>query len=491
MNYEDASRLSLILSVSKLDNIFQILNLLEKNVVKLDILKNTVLIVDDNPAVLSALGQLLEYEVEKVIGIKSPELIPGIIETREVDVFLMDMNFKRGATDGQEGIRWLKSILQDDPDAVVLMITAYGELELAIEAMKCGATDFIAKPWDNEKLVATVRSGIMLKESRKKVRQLKSKQDHLSHYIDAGHEKLYGRSPEMLRVQETIRKVAPSDSNVLILGENGTGKELVAREIHQASVRSNEVFVHVDLGAISESLFESELFGHTRGAFTDAKTDKPGRIEIASGGTLFLDEIGNLHPAMQTKLLNVLQNREIYRIGSNKAQPADFRLISATNQNLPELISEKRFREDLYYRINTIEITAPPLRVRGQDIIDLANYFLEKYRLKHQRTGLLFSGDALDAIQKNPWPGNVRQLQHSVERAVLLADGRKIEAGDIFPDASGSAKLAETRRPTLAELEEITIRESIQKNGGNLAKVSRELGVARSTLYNKLKTYGI
>ena len=454
-------------------------------------MKNSVLIVDDNQAVLSALAQLLEYEVEKVIGIKSPGLIPGIIETQEIDVIIMDMNFSRGSTDGQEGITWLKRILQDDSDAVVLMITAYGEMDLAIEAMKSGATDFIAKPWDNDKLVATVRSGIMLKESRKKVRQLKSKQDHLSHYIDAGHEKLYGKSSEMFRVQETIRKVAPSDSNVLVLGENGTGKELIAREIHQASSRSNEVFVHVDLGAISESLFESELFGHTRGAFTDAKTDKAGRIEIASGGTLFLDEIGNLQPTMQTKLLNVLQNREIYRIGSNKPQAADFRLISATNQDLRAMISENLFREDLYYRINTIELTAPPLRERGPDIIDLANYFLEKYRAKHKRPGLRFSAGALDAIQRNQWPGNVRQLQHSVERAVLMADGRKIEAGDIFPGASERHSPDEIRRPTLAQLEEISIRDSIQRNGGNLSKAARELGVARSTLYNKMKSYGI
>jgi len=453
-------------------------------------LKNSVLIVDDNPAVLSALGQLLEYEVEKVIGIKAPGLIPGITETQEIDLVIMDMNFSRGATDGQEGITWLKRILHDDPDAVVLMITAYGELELAIEAMKCGANDFISKPWDNEKLVATVRSGLMLREARKKVKQLKLKQDHLSKYIDAGQEKFYGRSSEMKMVQETIRKVATSDSNVLVLGENGTGKELIAREIHQASTRSNEVFVHLDLGAISESLFESELFGFNKGAFTDAKSDKPGRIEIASGGTLFLDEIGNLQPAMQTKLLNVLQNREIYRIGSNKPQAANFRLISATNQDLQQMIMEKRFREDLYYRINTIEITAPPLRERGRDIIELANYFLEKYRVKHNRQQLLFSSGALEAIQDNPWPGNVRQLQHSVERAVLLADGRKIESMDIFPGANESQLRDKIKPPTLAEQEEITIRDSIQRNGGNLSKAARELEVARSTLYNKLKTFG-
>lgn len=454
-------------------------------------MSKSVLIVDDSQAVLAALGQLLEYEVEKVIGIKSPDLIPGIFETREIDVIIMDMNFRRGATDGREGITWLKRILQDDPDAVVIMITAYGELELAIEAMKCGATDFIAKPWDNEKLMATVRSGIMLRESRLKVKELKSKQDHLSSYIDAAHEMQYGRSPEMKMIQETIAKIAPSDSNVLILGENGTGKELIAREIHRASGRFGEVFVHVDLGSISESLFESELFGHEKGAFTDALVDKAGRIEIASGGTLFLDEIGNLQPAMQTKLLNVLQNREIYRIGSNKPRQVDFRLISATNQDLKSMIMEKKFREDLYYRINTIEITAPPLRDRGPDILDLANFFLDKYCLKHKRQGLYFSPAALEAIQNNQWPGNVRQLQHSVERAVLMADGRKINAKDLLPGITDSGLRDDTKRPTLAELEEITIRESIQRNAGNLSRVARELGVARSTLYNKMKTFGI
>ena len=452
---------------------------------------NRVLIVDDNPTILAALAQLLESEVEKVIGIKSPELIPGILETQEMDVIIMDMNFSKGVTDGMEGIAWLKTILQSDPDAVVVMITAYGEMDLAIEAMKCGATDFISKPWDNEKLVATVRSGIMLKESRKEVRQLKTKQDHLSQTIESGQEKLYGRSQEMRVVMETIRKVAPSDSNVLVLGENGTGKELIAREIHNASDRSGEVFVHVDLGSISQSLFESELFGHTKGAFTDARSDKPGRIEIASGGSLFLDEIGNLQPEMQTKLLNVLQNREIYRIGSNKPLPSDFRLISATNQDLREMISQKQFREDLYYRINTIEITSPPLRERGEDIIDLAHHFLEKYVQKHKKPGLVFSSKSVDVIQSHRWPGNVRQLQHCMERAVLLTEGRKIEPGDIFPEAHENTLSHETLRPTLAELELITIRESIRRNGGNLSKAARELGVARSTLYNKMKTYGI
>lgn len=452
---------------------------------------NKVLLIDDNPAILAALAQLLETEVEKVIGIKSPEMIPGILETQEMDVIIMDMNFRKGSTDGQEGIAWLKSILQSDSDAVVVMITAYGEMDLAIEAMKCGATDFISKPWDNEKLVATVRSGIMLKESRKKVRQLKSKQDHLSQTIESGQEKLYGKSPGMSVVMETIRKVAPSDSNVLVLGENGTGKELIAREIHNVSDRSGEVFVHVDLGSLSQSLFESELFGHTKGAFTDARSDKPGRIEIASGGTLFLDEIGNLQPEMQAKLLNVLQNREIYRIGSNKALPTDFRLISATNQDLREMISQKQFREDLYYRINTIEITSPPLRERGEDIIELAHHFLEKYVQKHKKAGLVFSTKSIDVIRSHGWPGNVRQLQHCMERAVLLADGRKIEPGDIFPEAHDNTLLRETLRPTLAELELITIRESIRRNGGNLSKAARELGVARSTLYNKMKTYGI
>ena len=450
-----------------------------------------MLIVDDSPAVLVAIGQLLENEAEKVIGIKSPGLIPGIMDTQEIDVIVMDMNFTRGATEGREGIKWLMEILKLDPDAVVVMITAYGEMNLAIEAMKCGATDFISKPWDNEKLMATIRSGLMLKESRKKVKQLKSKQEHLAQCVDSDRERLYGRSSEMLEIMKTIGKVAASDSNVLLLGENGTGKELIAREIHLASDRSGEVFVHVDLGSISESLFESELFGHTKGAFTDARVDKPGRIEIASGGTLFLDEIGNLRPAMQTKLLNVLQNREIYRIGSNKPQAADFRLISATNQNLKELIAVKEFREDLYYRINTIEITAPPLRERGSDIVDLASYFLEKYQVKHKKQGLLLSPPAIEVIQHHEWPGNVRQLQHCMERAVLLTDGRRIEPKDIFPEDFEALLPEHTRRPTLAELESLTIREYIQRNGGNLAKAARELGVARSTLYNKMKVYRI
>lgn len=450
-----------------------------------------LLIVDDNTAVLSALSELLESLSDKLLCVKSPDLIPGILETHDIDVILMDMNFSRGATDGQEGIRWLKKILVNDPDAVVIMITAYGEVDLAIEAMKCGACDFIAKPWDNEKLMATIRSGMMLKESRKKVSQLKSKQDHLSKTIETNHEKLYGKSAEMLMVKDTIRKVARSDSNVLILGENGTGKELVAREIHALSDRRSEVFVHVDMGSISPSLFESELFGHTRGAFTDAKADKPGRIEIASGGTLFLDEIGNLQAEMQTKLLNVLQNREIYRIGSNRPQPVDFRLISATNQDLMELISRRMFREDLYYRINTIEITAPPLRKRGQDIIDLAQYFLDKYKKKHGKFDLGFTPDALKVIQSHDWPGNVRQLQHSMERAVLMADGSKIDPKDIFPGEYTSHSPREIRRPTLSEQEAMIIRDSIQRNGGNLSKAARELGVARSTLYNKMKTYGI
>jgi transcriptional regulator with PAS, ATPase and Fis domain len=292
-------------------------------------------------------------------------------------------------------------------------------------------------------------------------------------------------------VKETIHKVARSDSNVLILGENGTGKELIAREIHLTSDRAGEVFVHVDMGSISSTLFESELFGHTKGAFTDAKNDKPGRIEIASGGTLFLDEIGNLQPEMQTKILNLLQNREIYRIGSNRPITADFRLISATNQDLRNLIAQKLFREDLYYRMNTIEITAPPLRDRGQDIMDLALYFLDKYMQKHQKKDLRFSSDALELIQQHDWPGNVRQLQHSMERAVLMADERKIMPRDIFPDAYASTSAKESKRLTLSEREILIIKESIQRNGGNLSKASRELGVARSTLYNKMKTYGI
>jgi DNA-binding NtrC family response regulator len=399
----------------------------------------------------------------------------------------MDMNFSRGATDGKEGLEWLRRILQDDPDAVVIMITAYSEVNLAIEAMKCGATDFIPKPWDNEKLVATIRSGVMLRASRARVRQLESKKELLNSYLHSGNKELHGNSPGMLRVLDTIRKVADTDSNVLILGENGTGKELIAREIHKRSRRSGEVFVHVDLGSLSQALFESELFGHTRGAFTDARQDRPGRMEIAAGGTLFLDEIGNLPSEMQVKLLNVLQNREIYRIGSNKPVRTDFRLITATNQDLQMMMVKKQFREDLYYRINTIEITAPPLRDRGRDIIELAIHFLEEYGEKHNRKGLSFSDKAIALMEKYGWPGNVRQLEHSVERAVLMAEGRMIRPSDILPGEPVSFSREETRQPTLAELEAMAIRDAIHRHRGNLSKAARELGVARSTLYNKLK----
>jgi two-component system response regulator HydG len=454
-------------------------------------MKGRILIVDDNPNVLSALQQLIETQVEKVICVKSPGLVPGILETQEIDVVLMDMNFRRGSTDGQEGIEWLKRILEDDPEAVVIMITAYSEVNLAIEAMKCGATDFIAKPWDNEKLLATVRSGIMLRASRNRVMQLQSKNNHLKSFIHSEREVLQGNSPEMRKIKETIRKIAASDSNVLVLGENGTGKELIAREIHNMSHRSDEVFVHVDMGSLSASLFESELFGHTKGAFTDAGMDKPGRMEIASGGTLFLDEIGNLQPEMQAKLLNVLQSREVYRLGSNKPVKTDFRLISATNQDLAELISKSKFREDLYYRINTIEITAPPLRARGQDITDLAYYFLEQYMQKHRKKGLVLSEQSLSMIRNYPWPGNVRQLRNSMERAVLLVDGRMISPPHIFQGEEMDFSPEEVRSPTLSELEVMAIRDSIERNKGNLSKAARELGVARSTLYNKMKTYGI
>ena len=453
-------------------------------------MKSNILIVDDNTNVLSALYQLLEDVSDHVTCIKQPDLIPGILETRQVDLIIMDMNFTRGATDGKEGIAWLRRILDDDPETVVIMITAYSEVDLAIEAIKCGATDFISKPWDNEKLLATIRSGLLLSSSRFRIKQLESKKDHLNTCLHSGHERMQGKSSQMLAVYKTITKVSSSDTNVLVLGENGTGKELIARQIHQESDRSDEVFVHVDLGSISESLFESELFGHAKGAFTDAKDDKAGRIEIASGGTLFLDEIGNLSPEMQSKLLNVLQNREIYRLGSNKPISANFRLISATNQDLRKLISQKEFREDLYYRINTIEITAPPLRERGRDVLDLAQFFLEKHSHKYHKQGLGFSGKALDLIGNHSWPGNVRQLQHSIERAVLLAEKRLIEPGDILP-GEGGQNWKEVNRPTLLELELMTIRESILRNRGNLSKVARELGVARSTLYNKMRSYDI
>jgi len=445
-----------------------------------------ILIVDDNINVLTALSQLLEPEFQRVISVDDPEQIPGVMQVENIDLVLLDMNFEKGSSSGEEGIFWLEKILKKDPEMVVILITAYGNIDLAVECIKKGALDFLLKPWDNDKLITTIKSGLKLRQSRNMVRSLQEKQSHLNEMILARQSDFIGRSESVLAIKKLISKIAPSDSTVLIMGENGTGKELIAKEIHNQSDRKDEVFVHVDMGAVSGTLFESELFGHVKGAYTDALKDRAGRFEVASGGTLFLDEIGNLTPGLQAKLLNVIQNREVTRLGSNKPVKVDVRIICATNKDLPEMIEENRFREDLYYRINTIEIVIPPLRERKDDITILSEYFLEEFRKKYSREDIYFSGAFKEYLMEQDWPGNVRQLRSCIEKAVLLTDSRMI-----MPEGSSLNGLPVSRdkndKRSLQEIEKEILLETLSRNNGNIKKTAEELGIARSTVYNKLK----
>ena len=445
-----------------------------------------ILIVDDNINVLTALNQLLEPEFQRVISVNDPEQIPGVMQIENIDVVLLDMNFEKGSSSGEEGIYWLEKILKKDPEMVIILITAYGNIDLAVECIKKGALDFLLKPWDNDKLVTTIKSGLKLRQSRNLVKSLKEKQSHLNKMILDKQSDFIGVSESVLAIRKLISKIAPSDSTVLIMGENGTGKELIAKEIHNQSDRKEEIFVHVDMGAVSDTLFESELFGHVKGAYTDASRDRAGRFEVASGGTLFLDEIGNLTPGLQAKLLNVIQNREVTRLGSNKALKVDVRIICATNKDLPEMIEEDRFREDLYYRINTIEIVIPPLRERKDDITILSEYFLEEFRKKYSRRDIYFSGAFKKYLMEQEWPGNVRQLRSCIEKAVLLTESRMI-----MPEGSSSKRPPVSRdnndKRSLQEIEKEILLETLSRNNGNIKKTAEELGIARSTVYNKLK----
>jgi DNA-binding NtrC family response regulator len=401
------------------------------------------------------------------------------------------MNFQAGINSGNEGLFWLKEILKHDNNISVVMITAYGDVELAVKALREGAIDFILKPWDNDKLLATINAAWKLRTSRKEALILKNDNQFLKKEIKRGEEKIVlGASPTMINVMNIVRKVAGTDANVLITGENGTGKELVAREIHNLSKRSNELMVNVDMGSITESLFESEMFGHVKGAFTDAKEDRTGKFEIAHKGTLFLDEIGNLSLQSQAKLLSALQNRHIVRIGSNRQIPIDIRLICATNCVLPSRVSDGLFREDLLYRINTIQIEVPPLRDRVDDIPVLAFHFLRVYCEKYNKPGKRLSTQALEKLANYQWPGNIREMQHSIEKAVILADTSVIGPSD-FTFSASSKGSAEDDITTLEEMEKKLIAESIKKHDNNLSIVASRLGITRQTLYNKLKKYDL
>ena len=450
-------------------------------------MKNSrVLVVDDNKSVLNALELLLQPMCKEVVVTTSPNQILSLLESKHFDAILLDMNFSAGINSGNEGLYWLRRILEHDTNLSVIMITAYGDVELAVRAVKEGAVDFVLKPWENSRLVVTINTAIQLQNSRKEVKFLKDKEQNLKDVIKKDPTFIIGESQQFKRVLEIVEKVAKTDANILITGENGTGKDVIARELHRQSLRSKEVMVSVDMGSLSDTLFESELFGHVKGAFTDAKDDRAGKFEIARGSTLFMDEIANLSLPLQAKLLVALQNREIVKVGSNKKIPIDIRLVCATNSNLNLLVRKGEFREDLLYRINTIQIEIPPLRERVTDIPLLANFFLSMYSSKYKKPKLKFDNEVMERMKKHAWPGNVRELQHAVEKAVILSDGDTLTQHNfIFPKNTRE----EAPVQTLEEMERIMIEESIHKNEGNLSSVAIQLGISRQTLYNKIKKY--
>jgi len=451
-----------------------------------------VLIVDDDEDVLKAARLFLKKHAESINTEKNPENIPSLLMNNTYDVMLLDMNFSRDVTSGQEGLHWLSRILEIDPSAVVIMITAFGDVNLAVTALKQGATDFVLKPWQNEKLLATVSAAGNLHKTRLEVANLRSRQEQLSADMNQPFSEFIGSSPAMQKVYDTILKVAKTEANVLILGENGTGKELVARSLHRHSPRSKEVFISVDMGAISESLFESELFGHVKGAFTDAGTDRVGRFEVASGGTLFLDEIANLPLAMQSKILRAIETKQVVRLGSNKVIPIDIRLICATNMNIMDMIKSNEFRQDLLYRINTVEIHLPPLRERGEDLQLLAEYFLKNYCKKYNKPIKGISSSTMSKLVKYHWPGNVRELQHCMERAVILSESGVLKPEDFFfsQTRTGDEEFIFDSY-NLDIVEKIVIGKALKKYHGNVSQAANELGLTRSSLYRRMEKHGL
>jgi DNA-binding NtrC family response regulator len=450
-------------------------------------LKNaSILVIDDDTDVLTAVRLLLKTEAKEVITEKNPENLPSLLSAKRFDLIMLDMNFKSAINTGNEGIYWLNKIKSMKSEAEVIMITAYGDIDLAIRSLKEGAADFVIKPWHNEKLLTTIKDTLKRKDSEADASGTQSQEDF------SVSSELIGKSDVMQDVFYKIGKIAPTDANILILGENGTGKDLIAKAIHQQSRRSGKPYIKVDVGALTESLFESELFGHKKGAFTDAREDRTGRFEAAKGGTLFLDEIGNISLQQQAKLLSVLQNRQVIRLGSNDPVPIDIRLICATNMPLHELANENRFRKDLIYRINTVEIMVPPLRNRANDIILLAKHFSKVYTDKYLKTGLEFEDTALDKLLHYPFPGNVRELQYSIERAVIMAEGTTLHAKDLIFSPLETQLISEAEPElNLSILEKNAILQVIEKHNGNITKAAKELGLTRTALYRRLSKYDI
>jgi DNA-binding NtrC family response regulator len=458
-----------------------------------------VLIVDDNRDVLTALRLLLKEHVDTVHTATDPSSVPALLRENHYDTILLDMNFRQDASSGREGFEWLDKIQSIDPKAVVVMITAYGDVDKAVRAMKAGAADFIVKPWTDPELVASVQAAIKLHRTRAAAGEEKSTDDADPSSGSAqerlGFEGIIGESAAMQSVFDLIRKVAGTDANVLILGENGTGKELVARAVHRRSARSDAPFVTADLGALSTSLFESELFGHVEGAFTGAESDRAGRFEAADGGTLFLDEIGNIPMELQKKLLTVLQRREITRVGDVEARPVNIRLVCATNEPIYDRMDEGDFRQDLLFRVNTVEIELPPLRERGDDVLLLARHFLEEYAQKYDASTEGFTDGARAALGRYHWPGNVRELKHTIERAVILSESSRIGADDLrFSAPSSTSESPDDpalNTLNLDDLEQTAVRQALSKHGGNVSRAAKELGISRRALYRRIEKYGL
>ncbi len=452
-----------------------------------------ILMIDDDEDVLLAAKLLLKKHSHHVIIEKNPKKIPFLLNNDSYDVILLDMNFSKDITSGKEGYYWLQQILEHDPTAVVILITAFGDVEMAVKALKEGATDFVLKPWQNEKLLATISTAVKLKESFREVDKIKIAKEQLEAEINQPFKDIIGISSPIKEVFKLIDKVASTDANVLILGENGTGKELVARAIHQRSQRRNSTFVSVDMGAIADSLFESELFGHIQGSFTDAKEDRVGRFELANSGTLFLDEIGNLPLPLQSKLLTVLQNREVTRVGSAQSVDVDIRLVCATNLDIHQMVNENTFRQDLLYRINTVEIRIPSLRERLEDIPLLVKHFMGIYAKKYRKNAEKISDDAIESLKKYAWPGNVRELQHAVERAIIMSDGATLSPQDfdfLKGERSPNQDLLSDNL-NLDEVEKNAIKKAVRLHDGNISKAAEELGLTRASLYRRLEKHGL
>ena len=451
-------------------------------------IKGSVLVIDDDRQVLESLELLLKHEFSKVVTLSNPNLIPEHIRKESPDIVLLDMNFSAGVNTGNEGIFWLERILETDPQASVILITAYGDIDLAVRALKIGAKDFIQKPWNADKLIHDLKTALDLRQSKERMLKLERDNRTLKEDLKKFYPEFVGESPLMQPVFSSIAKVAGTDANVLIMGENGTGKELVARELHRQSSRSGESFVSVDLSALPPTLFESELFGHSRGAFTDAKLDRTGRFEAADTGTIFLDEIGNLTMSLQSKLLAVLEKREISRVGSNKIIPVNIRLVSATNKDLYRMVDEQLFRQDLLYRINTVQIELPPLRERGDDILLLTELFIEQFASKYEKTGIRIGRQAVEHLRSHTWPGNVRELRHAIENAIIMCDGKVLTPADF---SLRYQPLSEDGSLDLESVEKRTIEKALVKHRGKYSTACAELGISRTTLYHKIRKYGL